>query len=358
MRWTLDARRAAGLTVLLLGALGQPALAVQLSISSANVASPGDMARVCVTLNTGGQLVAGTQNDLVWDGNCMSVNEDSCTEAGGHGKQLSKRIQNSADFRMRLLVLSLSDVDPIDDGVIYCCNVQAEASPGSCCNISVVNAGSSDPSGQALGASGNTGRVCVQSDGSGGGGPIGNVGGGQLGASNTAPGAGDVAAPAANQGAAGAAPAAAPGAQVLQGGGGGAQVPTLAAEPEEIATPAGVPTSAAANPAAPAVAVPGSTAVAPVLPPPTAAGSPPATVAPTAPAPPTAADSPTAAQPTAVPTTAAASTPTAARSTPTASGGGGWFGCQIDAGASVAPVLSLAALFVGLAAVRRRRSSR
>lgn len=344
---------------------GAVAGAVGLSISSATVAQPGDSTRLCVTLTTGGQQVAGTQNDLVWDGTCMTLNDGACFPAGNHGKQVNTRIQNSADFRMRVLVLSLSDVDPIDDGVLYCCNVQAEAEPGACCSIAVVNTGASDSAGTAVGGvGGNSGRVCVQGSGNTGGGAVGNVIGGQgFGAGNAAP-AGDVAAPAVNAGAAGggSGPAAAPAAQVLQGGGGGAQVPTapapVAAEPAVAeaptrALPAATRALPAVAPTPPGAAAPAAAAA------PTAAASP-AAAPPTAP-PTAAADTPTAAAATAVPTAvpptrAPASTPTVPPATPTASRG--WFGCQIAPGASPLPALVPALLLAAALAVRRFRRPR
>ena len=340
------------------------------------MAQPGGAAQVCVSLVTGGEEVAGTQNDLVWDGTCMTLNDNGCSAAGTHGKQVNTRIQNSADFRMRVLVLSLSDVDPIDDGVLYCCQVQGEAPSGSCCSISVVNTGASDSKGNAVaGVGGNTGtrlhpgrrqwrRWCRRCrdrrpDGQqhrqqprrrrpGHAGRQHRRRQRRVGQHRRRQRRVGASAPPANQvlqGGGGGAPVApAPGSsgvQVLPGGGGGqvAQAP----EAQAPATPIALPTRAAgalvqpAAPAAPAAALPPATAVA---------------AAPTAP--PTPADTPTTAVPTAVPPTKAPpSTPTAPRSTPTAASG--WFGCQIGGGASAAPMLGLGLLFAALAGVRRRR---
>ena len=164
----------------------------------------------------------------------MTLNDNGCAASGAHGKQVNTRIQNSADFRMRVLVLSLSDVDPIDDGVLYCCQVQGEAPSGSCCSISVVNTGASDSKGNAVGGvGGNTGRVCTQGGGgSGGGGAVGAVTGGQM-ANSIAnnPGAVGQGMPSGNTGGGnvgawhvGSGASAPPASQVLPGGGGGAPV--------------------------------------------------------------------------------------------------------------------------------------
>ncbi|MBX3028046.1 hypothetical protein KF840_24430 [bacterium] len=374
------------LLALIVALHGSAALAVRLGISSANVSQPGGAAQMCVSLATEGQEVAGTQNDLVWDGTCMTLNEGACFAAGTHGKQVNTRIQNSADFRMRVLVLSLSDVDPIDDGVLYCCNVQGEAPPGSCCSISVVNTGASDSKGQAVAAGGNSGNLCTLGGSGSRGGAVGSVtgAGGQMGMNSGAGSGGSMAGMGGGEGAGGtiggsagslggsggsvggAGAQAPPASQVLQGGGGGA-----------------APGAAGANPAAPIVQVPGGSVAqvptpvaAPTFearqPPPTSAapaqpalqaepaataaagepGAAPVTEAPTSA--PTPADTFTVAVPTPVPPTEAPpSTPTAPPATPTAKRG--WFGCQIGSDASAAPALALALLFGALAHVRRRR---
>ncbi|MFN8644249.1 MAG: hypothetical protein U0802_22295 [Candidatus Binatia bacterium] len=150
--------------LLALLAASPAAAEVRLDMSSATVESSGENARVCVSLTSGGQEVAGTQNDLVWDGACATLQDDSCFAAGTHGKQVDSRIQNGGDgdFRMRVLVLSLTDVDPIDDGELYCCDVTVEAEPGACCAIAVTNVGASDSKGNAvLDAAGGSAQLCV-----------------------------------------------------------------------------------------------------------------------------------------------------------------------------------------------------
>lgn len=156
------------LLVALLGAARVAAGDVHLDLGSATVAHPGDTGRLCVSLDTGGAEVAGTQNDLVWDGSCAALpSESACAVAGTHGKELHSRIQSSDDFRLRALVLSLSDVDPIDDGVLYCCDFTVESAPGTCCHVTVTDAGASDSKGDSVAVNGGTGQLCV--GGSGGG---------------------------------------------------------------------------------------------------------------------------------------------------------------------------------------------
>jgi hypothetical protein len=81
-----------------------------------------------------------------------------------HGKDLSAATR-CGDFCLRAILLSLTDVDPIPDGELYCCRFTVEAAPGGCCPVSVVNTAASDPLGKAISASGNVAHLCVSSSG-------------------------------------------------------------------------------------------------------------------------------------------------------------------------------------------------
>lgn len=152
-------------TIISVGALllaVTPASAQRLQLNSASVEHPGAFADVCVALNTEGREVAGVQNDLVWDGACATLEDGSCGIAPGVAKQFHGRIQSGPAFRYRALVLSLHDVDPIDDGPLYCCAFRVDAGRGSCCSVSIVDPGFSDSRGNALrGSAGATARLCV-----------------------------------------------------------------------------------------------------------------------------------------------------------------------------------------------------
>ena len=139
--------------------------AVTMRAGSATVSAPGETADVCVSLDTGGDEVAGTQNDLNWDGSCATLAETgSCFVAGDHGKQLSAATK-CGGFCLRAIILSLSDVNPIPDGLLYCCTFTAEAAPGQCCDIAMTNTGTSDPRGHALATNGIGGQLCVAGGG-------------------------------------------------------------------------------------------------------------------------------------------------------------------------------------------------
>jgi len=344
---------------------------VTLSVSSATVQNAGDSAQICVALSTGGQKVAGTQNDLTWDGTCATLSGDSsCYAAGSHGKSLSGKLITARDFTYRALILSLNDVDPIDDGILYCCTVESEADPGSCCNISIVGAQAADPGGNALGANGQPGKICTASDGSSGrpGGP--NINPGSFTGNDSGAGQG-AAAPAANSAPAASGASAPPAAQVLQGGGArpgggvGEALPTLPAPNQRAAVPTPAVVGEAPSQSAPAVAaVPAATTAAKPLAPATVAAptfaatavaSPIATAA-TAPTEPVAApDTVTPARAGASPTHRAAVVPTAAEAK---SSGGGLFGCQVGpatTGSSSGVVLGGLVVLAVVGARRRAR---
>ncbi|MDX2165937.1 MAG: MYXO-CTERM sorting domain-containing protein [Deltaproteobacteria bacterium] len=153
--------RASLLVLLLL--IARPLSAVTLTAATAGPADPGGTATVCVALDTGGAQVAGTQNDLTWDGSCLTLPDTSaCYASGTHGKQLQGKLLDNRDFTYRALILSLSDVDPIDDGVLYCCDFFVEATAGECCRVDVTGAGASDPRGNALDVLAVGGQVCAE----------------------------------------------------------------------------------------------------------------------------------------------------------------------------------------------------
>jgi uncharacterized protein (TIGR03382 family) len=152
-----------GAALALLTTAGSAGAAIVFRATSAVVDQPGDDADVCVTLESGGAQIAGTQNDLDWDGSCAMLSDPSaCGINPSNGKQLFGSLGHQPDFAYRAFVLSLSDVSPIPDGELYCCTFQIEAPTDACCAISVKNAGASDPSGLELGGIVSTDAlVCV-----------------------------------------------------------------------------------------------------------------------------------------------------------------------------------------------------
>jgi hypothetical protein len=260
---------------------GVPArAAVTLQATSTQVSSPGGTGRVCVMLSSD-EPVAGIQADIRWDGTCATLtSKDRCVAAGSHGKEVHSETDHQPDFTVKVLVLSLSDVDEIPDGPVFCCDFLGEAEAGSCCSLSLTNVAASDPDGKARAVNaGGPAQICTSRSGSQPGRGFGSPSGqGPLSASNAPPPgeAGSAAPPAP----AAAAPAGggAPVAQVLPGGGGRVENPPAAAAVPPTAPAIQLPTTAAASAATAPAAVLTPQAPRPPLPPPTAA----ATSAPTA----------------------------------------------------------------------------
>lgn len=356
-------------TAFLTGA-AERATAAAISVTSATVNQPGDVAQVCAVLSGSGGQIAGTQNDLEWDGTCATLPEPApCSEVPGHPKRLSKTISRDVSFRFRGIMLSFGDIDPMPDGPMYCCRFQVEADPGRCCQVRVVGAAGSSPGGEPIAVSnGSPGQLCTKGSdpGRSGGFGSGQLGGNQpLSASNAPADAGPAgvapaAPPPAQPGASGAAPPA----QVLPGGG-APRPPVGSEETGRPAAPVEAP-PAALPPTAP-VAPPASTPQRPVAPPTlaqasTAAPTAAQTEAPTAPA-----DTPTRRVAAATPARQAATPADAGRApgaadarpaAPAAADRGGWFGCQIGTAAGIGPILALIAVGALVAGLRRRAARR
>jgi hypothetical protein len=127
-----------------------------------------------VTLDAGGLEVAGIQNDIAFNpltpvAATISGRPD-CTANPAHGKSVSTAFQPSGCTvgvtctGMRALVLSLSNVDAIPDGVLYTCKVAiSPAAPNGTYPLVNSNQGSSDPNGSAQTANGSNGAVIVGS---------------------------------------------------------------------------------------------------------------------------------------------------------------------------------------------------
>ncbi len=150
-----------------------PARAVTMRVVSANVSQAGETARVCIELKSGRTEIAGTQNDLVWDGSCATLSDGACFSSGEHGKQVSTTIRGSGNStQLSAIVISLSDTDPIGDVALYCCNFQSELTQaGSTCPIEISDARGSTPDAKAVSIKGVSGGITLSgSNGSSGGG--------------------------------------------------------------------------------------------------------------------------------------------------------------------------------------------
>lgn len=122
----------------------------------------GGSTPVCVELETGAEAIAGTQNELDWDADCATF--VGCEEIGAHGKGLAVA-QKGGESALRALVLSLTDVNPIADGPLYCCSFTFEhLDPSQCCPIGIRSAAASDPAGIRVQVGGIGAEICAQED--------------------------------------------------------------------------------------------------------------------------------------------------------------------------------------------------
>lgn len=135
---------------------------------------PGGTATITATLQTGGARVAGTQNDISFDPRVVAVarkpnGKPDCRANAALGKEgtafnfLPQHCAPGACDNMRVLVLSLGNVDAIPDGsVLYSCTVEiaADATPGAKA-LRLSRVGFSDPGGKVISGVGVDGTVTV-----------------------------------------------------------------------------------------------------------------------------------------------------------------------------------------------------
>ena len=134
----------------------------------------GQKVKVNATLHTGGENLAGTQNDIGFDPAQISIPAKSngrpdCAANGALGKEgtafsfLPAGCKQGSCNSVRALVLSLSDVAPIPDGaMLYTCTVQIAPSAKGAQALSLTRVGFSSPSGQAVTGGGVNGTVTAQ----------------------------------------------------------------------------------------------------------------------------------------------------------------------------------------------------
>ncbi len=138
-------------------------------------ARTGETTTITATLQSGGAKIAGTQNDISFDPKAVSVvrkanGRPDCQPNARLNKEgtafnfLPPHCAPGACDSMRVLVLSLSNVDPIPDGsVLYTCNVEVAlgATPGAK-PLHLSRVGFSDPGGKEITGVGVDGTVTVR----------------------------------------------------------------------------------------------------------------------------------------------------------------------------------------------------
>jgi hypothetical protein len=131
-----------------------PADGVVLRGTDAIVHAAGERAEVCVELDTQGEEVVGTQNELVWDTTCATLSSSADCTAGGsfpNGEGLPPT---------RVFFGSLDE--PLADGELYCCSFVSELTEVGCCPIAVQNARAGDSTGRVLSTSAIDGSICFE----------------------------------------------------------------------------------------------------------------------------------------------------------------------------------------------------
>jgi hypothetical protein len=147
--------------VLLLSAPASRALGVYLSMDAAK--GEGNVVKLCIGLDSGGQKVAGTQNDLIWDSSCANLKAGSCAAVPDSKKPLHGNTPANLQSTYRALVFALDNVDPIRDGKLYCCEFEMSGAGDGCCAVRFDRLGASDPVGTALSTTGNPDKLCLAS---------------------------------------------------------------------------------------------------------------------------------------------------------------------------------------------------
>ncbi len=117
-------------------------------------------ARLCVGLESGGAKIAGTQNDLVWNGECAALVANSCAAVPDVNKPLHGNAPATMPNTYRALVFALDNVEPIRDGDLYCCDFELKGA-AECCAVKLDRLGVSDPVGTALDVNGRPPQLCL-----------------------------------------------------------------------------------------------------------------------------------------------------------------------------------------------------
>jgi hypothetical protein len=135
-------------------------------VSAATVqTAPGSTVPVCVSLANNMGQIAGVQTDLSWDPNCVSPVVSGgfpvCRPNPSTGKDATPTMINGTSFTV--LVFSITDLNPVPNGQIFCCDfLLVQSPPTPCCTIGVGNVrGSTARGGAITNIEGVDGQVCA-----------------------------------------------------------------------------------------------------------------------------------------------------------------------------------------------------
>ena len=146
--WRRRMQRAVLVLALMLGVPVSRASAVFMTMDAAK--TDAGAVKLCLGLDAGGQKVAGTQNDLIWDSSCANLKASSCAAVPESKKPLHGNMPANAPSTYRALVFALDNVDPIRDGPLYCCEFDLTGPGDGCCAVRLERLGASDSVGTAV----------------------------------------------------------------------------------------------------------------------------------------------------------------------------------------------------------------
>lgn len=100
---------------------------------STGAAALGQSGRLCVSMIGGASEVAGLQANLGWDDTCMTPTDARrlCRADPATGKNVQTALQGRGS--LKAILISFSDVNPIPDGNLFCCDFTAVGQEGTRC---------------------------------------------------------------------------------------------------------------------------------------------------------------------------------------------------------------------------------
>jgi len=123
----------AGLAMLFVLAVPLTAHADAKLFLSSGGAKLGESAKLCVSMAGGAGQVAGLQANLSWDDTCMTPTDARrlCRADPATGKNVQSALQGRG--MLKAILISFSDVNPIPDGNLFCCDFTAVGAEGARC---------------------------------------------------------------------------------------------------------------------------------------------------------------------------------------------------------------------------------
>ena len=134
---------------------------------------PGDVVSVSAKLNSGGERIAGTQSDIVFDPSAVAIMRDSSGQPECAANRQLKKDATAFSFvpkdcgnkctTVRALVLSLTNVEAIPNGsTLFTCRVRiADKAQVGAHRLKLTRVGFSDPKGGAIDGGGDDGVITV-----------------------------------------------------------------------------------------------------------------------------------------------------------------------------------------------------